>query len=287
MKGINLPIENPALTVRITDSEFLKLSRYIFENYGIKLPESKRSLLQGRLQKRLKTLQFQSFSQYITYVFSKEGKDEIINMIDAVSTNKTDFFRENVHFEIMTNTVLPEFFKSNFNKPLKIWCAASSTGEEPYSIAVTVEEYMKNNRLRFPYTVLGTDISTQVLIAGKKAVYAATRVDRVPVHIKHNYFLKSKDKSNPQVRVVKKIREKVSFQRLNLMDNYYSLPDMYDIIFCRNVLIYFEKATQEKVVSRLCDKLNKGGILFLGHSESIVGFKLPLEQIRSTVYRKI
>ncbi len=273
---------------QLNDKEFEKLSTFIYSNFGIKMPKEKRIMLQSRLQKRLKALQMTSFSEYIEYVFRKQGNaEEIIYMIDEVSTNKTDFFREPVHFDFITNIVLPEIFsKDGRYKKIKVWSAGCSTGEEVYTLAITFAE-AKQNYPGIDFEILGTDISNKVLYHAAQGIYKDDRIFNVPFEIKKKYFLKSKDTQKKLVRVIPSLRNKTRFGRLNFMDASYGLNDNFDIIFCRNVLIYFDRITQEKVINKLCRHLNTDGYFFLGHSESITNINVPLKQIKPTFFRKI
>ena len=273
--------------VALGDTEFNKLSSFINTNYGIKLPPAKKVMLEGRLQKRLKATRLHSFSDYLDYVFSEEGKSEIIHMIDQVSTNKTDFFREPAHFDFLNNHILPEHQKYSSRNPIKIWSSAASSGEEIYTIGFSIEEFNDNNNNRLDYSILGTDISVEILKKAVSAIYSEERIVNIPLELKRKYFLKSKDQLKKTVRVISQLRQKSKFQRLNLMDNSYNVPDNFDVIFCRNVLIYFDKKTQEDVVRKQCMKLRKDGYFLLGHSESIMGLDLPLKQIQPTIYKKI
>lgn len=272
---------------RMSDTEFNKLSNLIYNNYGIKMPITKKVMLESRLRKRLKANNMESFKEYVAFLFSDEGiQNELVNMIDVVSTNKTDFYREPAHFDFMTNHVLPKFLAEKSGKPLKIWSSASSTGEEAYTIAMVIEEFLKGKK-SFDYTIHCTDISTQVLKQAVDGIYKLDRIERIPLNIKRKYFLKSKDKLRPTVRVIPELRKKLTFDRLNLIDDAYKVPYDFDIIFCRNVLIYFDKATQEKVINKLCAKLKTGGTFFLGHSESLTGISAPLKPIKPTTFQKI
>ena len=281
-------IINQIFNAKMSSDDFDRLSRFIYEQSGIKMPPVKKIMLQSRLQKRLRELRITSFKEYADYVFSDQGqKHEIIHMLDVVSTNKTDFFREPVHFDFLEDTVLPEYIanspqKSNF----KIWSAGCSSGEEPYTIAITLNEF-KSKNLQFDYSILGTDISSQILQNAALAVYKDERIVNIPLELKRKYFLRSKDKEKKTVRVVKELRQKVRYNRMNFMDNTYNIVDVFDVIFCRNVLIYFNRETQEQVISKLCPKIKTGGYLFIGHSESIMGMDLPIEQIKPTIFRKI
>jgi len=271
----------------MTNEEFRKVSSFIYSDYGIKMPPAKKTMLESRLQKRLGTLKINSFREYCDYVFSPEGQRmELIHMIDVVTTNKTDFFREPVHFDYLTNSCLPEMSQGrNSSRPLRIWSAGCSSGEEPYTIAMVAREFAEINP--FNFSILGTDLSTEILQKASTAIYNEDRVDAIPMTLKRKYFLKSKNSIKKTVRITPELRSHVSFQRLNFMDDSYNVPYNFDLIFCRNVLIYFDRTTQERVISNLCAKLNKGGIFFLGHSESIQDMNLPLQQIKPTIFRKI
>ncbi len=268
----------------LDDKDFDRLSSFIYSNYGIKMPNSKKTMLQARLQNRLKDLNINSFKQYVDFVFSdKSGENEIVKMIDVVSTNKTDFFREPKHFDFMKQTILPLFH----DKKLKVWSSASSSGEEAYTIAITIEEYARANK-SIDYSIFGTDISSRIIERATSGIYTEERIAGLPLELKKKYFLKSKNRENPLVRVVPEIRNKTSFDRLNLMDNsYQGIPTNFDVIFCRNVLIYFDRPTQEKVINKLCNHLPTGGYFMLGHSESVMGLNVPLKQIMPTVFIKV
>ncbi len=250
------------------------------------MPEAKHIMLQSRLQKRLRALGIPTFGEYVDYVFSPSGHDEIIHMMDVVSTNKTDFFRENQHFEFLLDTVLPEIFETNKQNFVKVWSAGCSSGEEPYTLAMVMSEYQQKAR-GFDFQILGSDLSTIVLEKAVQAIYPEDRVSVIPYDMKKKYLLRSKDREKPTVRIVPELRRKLNFMRLNFMDEVYSAPSGFDIIFCRNVLIYFDRQTQEKVINKLCRHLRPGGFFFLGHSESVTGIDVPLKQIKPTVFRRI
>lgn len=279
---------NEAFSHILTDEDFVKLSSFIYEELGIKMPYQKKIMLQSRLHKRLADLKMASFKEYIEFVFSKKGQeDEIIRMIDLITTNKTEFFRESSHFDFLTNTALPEICSGKSKrKIIKIWSAGCSSGEEPYSIAIVLKEFLKNYPT-FDFEIFGTDISLRVLQKAATAIYTEDRLDAIPVSLKRKYFLKSKDHSNKTVRLVPEIRSRVKFQRMNFMDPYYSVEKEFDIGFCRNVLIYFDHETQQQVLTKITSKLKYGGFFFLGHSESITNIRVPLKQIEPTIFRKI
>jgi len=277
---------NKIFEAKLSKADFERLSNFIYTNYGIKMPPAKHIMLQSRLQKRLRFLNISNFSEYVSYVFSKKGTEEIIHMIDVVSTNKTDFFREPQHFDYLRTVVLHEAVNHNKQRFFKIWSAGCSSGEEVYTLAMVLSEFCSQN-IGIDYSIMGTDISTIVLEKAMTAVYGLDKVEVISIDLKRKYLLKSKDKDEKTVRIVPNLRSKVYFQRLNFMDNTYSINENFDIIFCRNVLIYFDRETQEKVITRLSRHLKTGGHFFLGHSESITGLDVPLKQIKPTIFRKI
>jgi len=282
---MDISAHNKIFSTKLSDEEFKRLSVFINTNFGIKMPPEKKTMLQSRLQKRLRDLNIATFKEYIDVVFTEKGESsELIHMIDVVTTNKTDFFREPAHFDFISREVLPELA---INRQIKVWSAGCSSGEEVYTIAIVLKEFMLNGT-RFDFQILGTDISSRILTKAVNAIYPEDRIFNIPIELKKKYFLKSKERINPTVRVAKELRGKAYYQRLNFIDEEYNaVRDMFDIIFCRNVLIYFDRPTQEKVIRRLCQKLKYGGYFFLGHSESIMGMNLPLKQIRPTIFKKI
>lgn len=274
----------------MTAEDFKKLSSFIYKEYGIKMPEIKKTMLQSRLHKRLRELNMPNYKDYVEYLFSKEGQQtEVIHMIDMVSTNKTDFFREPVHFDYLHSDVLPELLHGDKpNRMIKLWSAGCSSGEEPYTIAISMSEFAAANPGHaFDFSILATDISTRVLKTAAEAIYKEQRVEMLPINLKKKYLLRSKDRSNPTVRIIPELRRRISFSRLNFMDSQYNVSDSFDIVFCRNVLIYFDRETQERVINKLCSKLKPNGFFFLGHSESITNFDVPLHQLKPTIFRKI
>ena len=281
-------MSNPDFLIQnqeLSDKEFRTISEYIEKNVGIKMPETKRIMMQSRLMTRLRKLQISTFAQYIEFAFKNE--QELILMIDTLTTNKTEFFRENDHFKYMSEHVLPEFVKKGKNM-VKIWSAGCSSGEEPYTLAIVMKEFIKKNQGKIlNFSVTGSDISTKVLDKAYNAVYDLSIVEQLPVNIKKEYFLKNTNANPPLAKIKNDLRTFVNFRRLNFMDSDFCMPEIYDIIFCRNVLIYFDKATQEKVISKFMKYLHNDGYLFLGHSETIFSMNLPLQTVAPTVYRKV
>lgn len=275
----------------ISLEDFRKLSDAIYKYSGIHLPEGKRNLVEGRIRKRIVLLQLESFQEYVQYLFSENGlANELTPLIDVVTTNKTDFFRENAHFEYLVNSALPDLVNQHKEKfkldEIRIWSAGCSTGEEPYTMVIVLNEYAQRNP-GFRFSVLASDISTEVLKAASEGVFEYEKIEEIPIELKRKYFLKSKNPEKKIVKFIAEFRAMVEFLRINLIDDSYALPHMMDVVFCRNVLIYFDKKTQEKVIRNLLANMNKGGYLFLGHSESTLGMKLPIERAASTIYRKI
>lgn len=274
----------------MSEREFQRFAALVYENAGIKLPPAKKIMLEARLQKRLKALGIGSFEKYGDYVMSPEGHDsELVHMIDVVTTNKTDFFREPAHFDYMVKTALPKIMQArneSFHEPLRVWSAGCSSGEEPYTLAMVLSEYaQKNSGLRF--TILASDICTKILATAKSAIYPEERVDTIPLDLKKKYLLKSKNKELSLVRINPQLRSFVSFRRINFMDEDFGIAERMDMIFCRNVVIYFDKPTQQSLMRKFHRQLKPGGYLFIGHSETLSGLDVDFKAVASTVYRKV
>jgi chemotaxis protein methyltransferase CheR len=275
--------------IDMSESTRLKISGFIEKEFGIKMPPVKKPLLTSRLGKRLRVSGCRNFEEYFNYINSPDGlAHEIFVFADLVSTHETSFFREAQHFDVLYNNVLPELLKKNFGSKniLKIWSAGCSTGEEAYSIAFSCESIAQENKMEdIRYKILGTDISMKVLDSARRAVYSSNRVKNIPVNYRR-YLMTSRDSSTDLVRVIPEIRMKTQFEMLNLIMESYPFNEPFNIIFCRNTLIYFERGVQEQICRRLLDHLVDGGYLFVGHSESLIGFTLPLKNIIPTVYKK-
>ncbi len=273
----------------LSDSQFQHLSEFIHTNVGIKMPAEKRLMVQSRLANRLKVLGMNNYDDYLKFTFSNtaQGSEEIALMINAITTNLTVFFRENSHFEYLSNVVLPELAQQNLKK-VELWSAGCSSGQEPYTLSIVMQEFIRENQNSInDYSILATDISSKVLDKAIDAVYPMNEIENLSYDIKKRYFLKSKNQENPTVRVKPETRQKVNFARLNFMDSSYPKTTQKNVIFCRNVLIYFDKKTQESVVRKLLEHLAPGGYLFLGHSETIFGMDLPLKTVGPTIFKKI
>jgi chemotaxis protein methyltransferase CheR len=267
------------------DDDFHALAEVITAECGIKLPSSKKVMLESRVRKRLKDLHLESFEQYRRYFFGLPDREqELPHLIDVVTTNTTDFFREPNHFKLLVERVLPEWHESGQKRELRVWSAGCSSGEEPYTLAMVLMDFAERCQ-RFFFEILATDISGQVLQKAMRAVYPEDRIRTVPEAMKRKYLLRHKDRTKKVVRVVPELRSTITFKRLNFMDSF-RLDEQMDVIFCRNVLIYFDRETQSRILQRICSHLIPDGYLFIGHSESLAGMGLPVVQIAPTVYKK-
>jgi len=278
---------NSSTAIVLGNREFNRLSAFIYEHCGIKMPPAKRTMLEARLQKRLRTIGYTCFAEYCDFLMSPQGmQQELVAMIDLVTTNKTDFFREPEHFAYLTGRVLPEWFRENGRgRKLKIWSAGCSSGEEPYTLSMVLSDFAEANP-GFGFEILATDISTRVLEKARTAVYEEDRVEDIPLASKRKYLLRSRERDRALVRIVPELRQKVRFGRLNFMDEDFGLPEKMDIIFCRNVVIYFDRQTQERLFNKFHNNLKTGGHLFIGHSETLNGLDVPFVQTFPTVYRR-
>ena len=277
----------PSIQDGISPRDFDRLAKFIYSYSGIKMPSTKVTMLEGRLRKRLRVTGHSNFDSYCHYLFKEDGLEaETIHLIDAVTTNKTDFFREPNHFQYVVDKVLPELVGQR-HREIRTWSSACSIGAEPYTIAMVMESYFQEMAPDVRYQILATDLSTDVLRTAHKGIFTPEIVDPVPPVLRQRYVMQSKDKNRNEVRIHPRLRARVGFARLNLMDEKYPVGDPMHMIFCRNVMIYFDKQTQAGVLSRLCDCLRPGGYLFIGHSETIAGFDLPLVTVANTIFQRI
>ena len=286
MAAASAAVSHDAPTLdRLSSRNFKRLAELIHGYSGIKMPPGKQTMLEGRLRRRMRLHALDTLDAYCEHLFDHDGLDgELVALIDAVTTNKTEFFREPMHFDFVATQVLPALGKAG-RRPVKVWSAACSIGAEPYTLAMVLEEYRRLNRGP-DYSILCTDLCTEALgqaIAGK---YPEALIAPVDPQLRQRYLRRARDPHSDLVRIAPQLRAQLTFARLNLMDDQYPVDRDMDMIFCRNILIYFDKPTQSRVLSRLCDHLRPGGHLFLGHSESIVGVDLPITQIANTVFRK-
>ncbi len=264
---------------------FDRLTQLIKDGSGIEIAASKRTMLEARLRRRARSLGTMRLDEYCRLLFEEDRLvDEYPHLINAVTTNKTDFFREPAHFELLTQHFLPEFWERS-ERPVRVWSAACSTGAEPYTLAMVLDAFAA--AIGGPrYGILATDIDTDVLETAKRAIYSRSMVDPVPPALRAQYIMEPRDPARNEVRINTALRATVGFARLNLMDSAYHVGDPMDVIFCRNVLIYFNKEAQKQVVSRLVDNLAPGGWLVLGHSEGAAAADPRISLISNTIYRR-
>jgi len=267
----------------ISPKAFQRLSAFIESYSGIRMPLSKKTMVEGRLRRRVRALGMDGLEDYCRLLFDDGWLEhEAVKLIDAVSTNKTDFFREEAHFRYMVSHVVPDLLARG-DHPLKIWSAAASTGAEAYSLAMVLHD-LCGMQPRLTFSILATDISTDVLDKAVAGIYPAEMMAAVPEDCLRRHFLRSRDPGNRTVRVAPHIRKLVHFGRLNLMEEYYPVPPDMDVIFCRNILYYFGRERQEAVLRRLCGYLRPGGYLFISHTETITGMDLPLRQVATSIF---
>lgn len=279
------PSPQPHGSDPMSKRNFARLAAYIYDYSGIKMPESKKTMLEGRLRRRQRAAGAQTLDDYCDYIFAEQNlAEEGLSLINAVTTNKTDFFREPGHFDYLSKVILPEMAARGV-RSIRAWSAACSTGPEPYTLAMVLDDHAETHGGP-AYGILATDLDTDVLETARSGIYPRELVDPVPDALQRKYVMFPRDAARRDVRMVPALRSAIGFARLNLMDERYPVGEPMHLVFCRNVLIYFDKPTQKQVVSRLVDCLKPGGYLFLGHSESITGHDLPLTQVANTVFRK-
>lgn len=272
--------------IELTEREFQKISQLVYKQCGIHLSEGKRELVKARLGKRIRNGHFRSFLDYYEHILNDESGQELIQLLDSIATNFTFFFREQKHFDCLRQEILPELIhkKKNDGRRLRFWSAACSSGEEPYSIAITLLEAIEHS-LSWNLSILATDLSTKMLKVAGSGVFPKERIQNLPTSLVKKYFLKGEGQWKDYVKVKDEVRRLIQLSRLNLMEPFIFL-EPFDCIFCRNVMIYFDKRTQADLVNRLYECLEEGGYLFIGHSESLTGIEHPFRYIRPSIYKK-
>jgi chemotaxis protein methyltransferase CheR len=274
----------------MSDGQFQLFSELIYSLCGINLTPKKKLMLVARLYKRLRDLKMLEFDDYYNFLLTPEGRaNEIIKMIDAVSTNKTQFFREPDHFAYLNTKILPEFIDKGYavkNKVLNVWSAGCSTGEEPYTIAIVISEFCEKNKLECTFKITGTDISTKVLETAERAIYKQDVIMQVPKELQDKYFYKLDNPDKDSYCIVPELKKHVIIKRLNLMDSEFKHGPLMDIIFCRNVIIYFDKQTQKNLFHKFYLNLNEPGYMLIGNSESLHNINDEFAFIAPTVYKK-
>ena len=266
------------------DKHFQIIRKRVYELCGITLSEIKKDMVYGRLVRRLRALNINSFDEYCDLVL-RDKSNELTEFVNAITTNLTSFFRENHHFEILAQKISNELIKTKHSKKIRIWSAGCSTGEEPYSIAITMKESIPD-KAGWDLKILATDLDTSVLDTAKAGIYKYERVEKIHPQRLKRWFRKGKGDLSTYVKVVPEIQEIVTFKQLNLMLEW-PMKGPFDVIFCRNVVIYFNKDTQKKLFNRFADMLSTGGYLCVGHSESLHGVSTRFQLLGNTIYKKI
>lgn len=275
-----------AQSYSISDKEFQLFRDIIYRETGIHMSDRKRNLVVARLSKRLRFLNLRNFSEYYQYLKeSSDAGNEIINLINRVTTNKTDFFREKHHFEFLHDEVLPtiiEAARRGRERRLRIWSAGCSSGEEPYSIAMTVSDALREER-GWDIKILATDLDTEILSKAARGVYSSQQIAPVPVNYITRYLVRTVEGYEAN----KEIKNMITFRKLNLMDRLFPMKRPFDVIFCRNVMIYFNEETKSDLVQKFHLHLKDTGLMFIGHSESLMSMKHLFKFLKHTVYQKV
>lgn len=268
----------------LADSDFEFFQRLITVQTGIVINETKKELVYSRLSKRIRALGLSGFKEYIDLLRNVDSKDELVAVINAITTNLTAFFREEHHFEYIEKTLLPELIrKKRDNKTIRVWSAGCSTGEEPYSLAMVLAENLSAD---WDWKILATDIDTDVLNTARSRVYSAERITGISPERQKRWLKKGTGPNSGLVQIKKSLGEHISFKPLNLMDSPWPMSGKFDFIFCRNVIIYFDMPTKKKLVERYADQLVDDGHLFIGHSESLFQVTDCYDSVGNTIYRK-
>lgn len=268
--------------ITITQNEFNQLAAYVKANYGIYLKDAKKTLVEGRLQSVLEEMRFDNFSEYYNYVISDKSGIAVITLLDKITTNHTFFMRESSHFYFFRDEILPYLSKVVTDKDLRIWCAACSSGEESYTLAMIVDEFFGNEKLFWNTQILATDISNAIIETARNGIYSPDRIQPLPVSWKTKYF----NMSGNNYVVKDQIKNEVIYRKFNLMDKVFPFKKKFHVIFCRNVMIYFDDSTKDTLIQRFYNALEPGGYLFIGHSESIDRSKYKFKYVMPSVYMK-
>jgi chemotaxis protein methyltransferase CheR len=274
------PTKTDYYSLKLTPRQFEKISRLVYEVSGIDLHEGKEDLVKARLLKRLRHLNLANFDQYFKYLNSDRSGREIKSMVDILTTNKTEFFREPEHLLFLKENVVPLFGEN----PIRIWSAGCSSGEEPYSIAITLCESVPNIA-KYDIKILATDISERMVEKAQRGEYSEEALKDISAHLKHKYFQSEGSALNRKYKVIDEVRYLVKFAKLNLMDDW-PMSGPFDVIFCRNVMIYFNKPTQEMLINRFWHLLREEGYLLVGHSESLNFLLHDFLYVKPAVYQK-
>ena len=268
--------------IKITDREFQIITDYLRDNFGINL-KKKRTLIESRLNTHLIRFGFDSYSDYFDYVLSDTSGDELSQMINILTTNFSYFMREWEHFRYFRDAVLPEVTKKLSQKDLRVWSAGCSTGQEPYTLAMLISDYLNERKIAWDTKVLATDISAKVLKTAERGIYDSESLRKVPTTWKMSYF---KQLSGTSWEVKEELRQEVIFRRFNLMEEVFPFKSKFHVIFCRNVMIYFNDETKRALIEKFYDALDDGGYLFIGQSESITRNETKFNYVMPSIYKK-
>ena len=272
----------------ITDSDFKRVSDIIYKHCGINLHEGKKTLVRARLAKRMRATKIRDVKEYLDYALTTKDQKEFYDLVDSISTNLTSFFREKVHFDLLKENFIPNMItrqaKHGGPKKFRIWSAGCSTGEEPYTMVMTLLEAFKDNP-GWDIKVLASDVSTRVLNKANSGLYELDRVKPLSLQQQSTYFTKVNIDEKPMFQVKDEIKKMISFRYLNLMEKW-PFKGPFDVIFCRNVMIYFDKPTQERLVGRYFECLRPEGLLCIGHSESLTGINHKYRYLQPATYAK-
>jgi len=269
---------------QITAQEYEYIRKLVYDHCRINLGPNKKELVMARLSKRLRACNINTYKVYIQLLQSPAGKSEMGNLIDAISTNHTYFFREGEHFAYLNEHILPEFAAAHHGSgQFRVWSAACSSGEEPYSVAILLNEYFRNQKNR--WSIESSDISAKILKRANDGVFAKDRVERIRKDWLCRYFLKGNGKFDGLYQFHPEVRRNLTFRLINLMSRSFPYSQPFHLILCRNVMIYFDRPTQEDLINRLAKYLRPGGYLFIGHSESLNAIKHPLKLIQPAIYQ--
>lgn len=270
---------------RLTDNEFKFICQFVYDVAGIVLNDSKREMVYRRLTRIIRDRKLPSFSEYC-HLLKNNVEQEKTYFINAITTNLTSFFREQHHFDYLIKTEFPSLLKKNNQKKrIRIWSSASSTGEEPYSISIAAYETFKSYLSNWDIKILATDIDSDVLADGKFGVFDRRKIEDIPEQYKKLYFHKGTGVNADKVKIDEKLQRLLTFKQLNLLHDW-PMKGPFDIIFCRNVIIYFDKATQQDLFARFYELLSPGGLLILGHSENLGNYQKYFENVGRTIFRK-
>jgi chemotaxis protein methyltransferase CheR len=266
-----------------TRDDFVRIKSLIYRHAGISLSDAKTDMVYSRIGRRLRALDMQSFKSYLDKLEQNQSSDEWQAFTNALTTNLTSFFREEHHFPILAEHLTRLAALHRQAKPIRIWCSAASTGEEPYSIAITACEAF--NSLKPPVEIIATDIDTNVLATASAGVYPIDRIKKMDESRLRKFFEKGTAKHEGLVRVKKSVRDLIHFHQLNLLDQQWPFREAYDVIFCRNVMIYFDKPTQSKIIEKFITLMNEDSLLLAGHSENFLYVSNQLQLLGKTVYK--